>query len=92
MIKEIKTIGDPCPEYKREDTKEEAKQKTKGDIEDENQVDEEENEGDEMKPSTTPIKRKRRTLNQQERIIYAPACNLGTMNLDHTSGYITIPK
>lgn len=37
MIKEIKIIGDPCPEYKREDTKEEAKSKTKGDIEDENQ-------------------------------------------------------
>lgn len=42
--------------------------------------------------TSTPLKRKRRTLNQQERIIYAPACNLGTMHLDHTSGFITIPK
>ncbi len=40
MIKEIKTIGDPCPEYKREDKredkKEEEKNKTKGDMEDDN--------------------------------------------------------
>jgi hypothetical protein len=41
MIKEIKTINDPCPEYKREDTKEDVKPKTKGDIEDDNNEDDE---------------------------------------------------
>lgn len=41
--------------------------KTKGDVEDENMEDgdDEQNEGNEQKPSSTPIKRKRRTLNQQ---------------------------
>lgn len=34
-------------------------------MEEENEEDEGENEGDEKKPSSTPIKRKRRTLNQQ---------------------------
>lgn len=39
MIKEIKTINDPCPEYKKEDKKEEEKLKTKGDMEDEQNED-----------------------------------------------------
>ncbi len=43
MIKEIKTIGDPCPEYKREDKKEDEKAKTKGDMEEDNEEDEGEN-------------------------------------------------
>jgi ribosome biogenesis protein BMS1 len=67
LIKEIKAIADPCPEYKKDDKKEEEQMKTKGDVEDENMEDgeDEQNEGNEQKPSTTPIKRKRRTLNQQ---------------------------
>ena len=36
-------------------------------------------------------RRKKRTLNQNERIIYAPSCNLGTLNFDYSSGYVTIP-
>lgn len=36
-------------------------------------------------------KRKRRTLAQNERIIYAPSCNLGTLSFEHTSGFVTIP-
>lgn len=36
-------------------------------------------------------RKKKRTLNQSERIIYAPSCNLGTLNFDYNSGYITIP-
>ncbi len=36
-------------------------------------------------------RKKRRTLSQSERIIYAPSCNLGTLNFDYNSGYITIP-
>lgn len=39
----------------------------------------------------TKKRRKRRTLNQSERIIYAPSCNLGTLNFDYSSGYVTIP-
>jgi hypothetical protein len=39
----------------------------------------------------TKKRKKRRTLNQAERIIYAPGCNLGALNFDHSSGYVTIP-
>jgi hypothetical protein len=37
-------------------------------------------------------KKKRRTLAQNERIIYAPSCNLGTLSFEHTSGFVTIPN
>ena len=36
-------------------------------------------------------KKKRRTLKDKERIIYAPFSSLGALNFDKTSGYITIP-
>ena len=39
----------------------------------------------------TKKRKKRRTLNQNERLIYAPSCNLGTLNFDYSSGYVTIP-
>lgn len=35
---------------------------------------------------------KRRTLKQNERIIYAPYADLNTVNFDKTGGYITIPE
>lgn len=36
-------------------------------------------------------KKKRRTLKDKERIVYAPFSSLGALNFDKTSGYITIP-
>lgn len=36
-------------------------------------------------------KKKRRTLKDKERIIYAPFSSLGALNFDKSSGYITIP-
>jgi len=43
--------------------------------------------GDVLKPK----KKKKRTLKQDERLIYAPQSNLGFLNYEQTSGYITIP-
>lgn len=37
------------------------------------------------------LKRKRRTLKDKEKIIYAPFSSIGALNFDKTSGYITIP-
>lgn len=36
--------------------------------------------------------KRRRTLKQNERIIYAPNCNLGMLSFETTGGYVTIPK
>jgi ribosome biogenesis protein BMS1 len=36
-------------------------------------------------------KKKRRTLNQKEKILYAPMTNLDFASIDHSNGYITIP-
>ena len=36
-------------------------------------------------------KKKRRTLKDKEKIVYAPFSNLGSVNFDKTSGYISIP-
>ena len=47
----------------------------------------EEDNGDEIKKK----KKKKRSLRQTERIIYAPQSNLGFLNYDKSSGYITIP-
>lgn len=32
-----------------------------------------------------------RTLKDKERVLYAPFCNIGSMNFEKTTGYITIP-
>lgn len=37
-------------------------------------------------------KRKRRTLNTNNKLIYAPHCNLGYLNFDKTGNFITIPE
>lgn len=95
QIKDIEVLGDPCPEYKKDNEKEEEKEKTKGDV----MVEEEEEgqEGNNLKEEVNigeeiaKKRRKRRTLNQSQRIIYAPSCNLGTLNFDYSSGYVTIP-
>ncbi len=36
-------------------------------------------------------KKKWRTLKDKEKIVYAPFSNLGSLNFDRSSGYITIP-
>jgi len=37
-------------------------------------------------------KKEKRTLKRTERAIYAPFSNLGFLNFEGTSGYITIPE
>lgn len=37
------------------------------------------------------VKKKRRTLKDKEKIVYAPFSNFGAMNFDRSSGFITIP-
>ena len=36
-------------------------------------------------------KSKKRTLTDKERVLYAPFCNIGAMNFEKSTGYITIP-
>ena len=36
-------------------------------------------------------KTKKRTLKDKERVLYAPFSNVGAMNFEKTTGYITIP-
>lgn len=36
-------------------------------------------------------KKKSRTLKDKERVLYAPFCNIGAMNFEKSTGYITIP-
>lgn len=46
----------------------------------------------EIKEDREKKSNKRRTLKQNERIIYAPYADLNTVNFDKTGGYITIPE
>lgn len=52
---------------------------------------EEDGEGTAAPAGTKSKPKKRRTLKQTERLIYAPQSNLGFLNYDKNSGYITIP-
>ncbi len=45
----------------------------------------------ESSKKTPGEKKKRRTLKDKEKIVYAPFSNLGSVNFDKTSGYISIP-
>jgi ribosome biogenesis protein BMS1 len=36
-------------------------------------------------------KQRKRNLKDKEKVIYAPFCNIGAMNFEKTTGYITIP-
>ena len=38
-----------------------------------------------------PAKKKKRTLKDKEKVLYAPFSNIGAMNFEKTTGYITIP-
>ena len=40
---------------------------------------------------TSSKKKGSRTLKDKERVLYAPFCNIGAMNFEKTTGYITIP-
>lgn len=40
---------------------------------------------------TEASRRKKRTLKDKERVLYAPYSNIGAMNFEKTTGYITIP-
>ena len=40
---------------------------------------------------TNGKKKGSRTLKDKERVLYAPFCNIGSMNFEKTTGYITIP-
>jgi len=44
-----------------------------------------------VEKATGVINKKMRTLKDKEKVIYAPFCNLGALNFEKTTGYITIP-
>lgn len=44
-----------------------------------------------VEKATGIINKKMRTLKDKEKVIYAPFCNLGALNFEKTTGYITIP-
>lgn len=48
-------------------------------------------ESSKQKGEGEEAKKKRRTLKDWEKIIYAPFSNFGAMNFDRSSGFITIP-
>jgi ribosome biogenesis protein BMS1 len=83
LIKEMKVIDDPCPPL------------TKGTLNTNQEAEEGEDDGEGglggEEEGNTKKKRKKRTLKQNERIIYAPHSNLGFLNYEQSSGYITIP-
>lgn len=37
------------------------------------------------------LKKKKRNLKDKEKVLYAPFSNVGNMNFEKTTGYITIP-
>lgn len=76
-IKEMTVVEDPCPPLNKT-------------IKDTDEGDEEGNEGGED-PTKPKKSKKKRSLKQNERLIYAPQSNLGFLNYEQTSGYITIP-
>lgn len=91
LVKRVDVLTDPCPEFKRQDGHAEETNPD-NDIEGESikQVGENVAGQDVEGVAMGAKKSKRRTLNQSERIIYAPQCNLGSLNYD-SSGYVTIP-
>lgn len=44
-----------------------------------------------MKDDQATGKKKKRNLKDKERVLYAPFSNVGAMNFESTTGYITIP-
>ena len=76
-IKGMEVMDDPCPAL------------NKAIVDDDKDVGGEGEEGGAVGPQRR--KSKKRNLKQNERIIYAPQSNLGFLNYEQTSGYITIP-
>jgi hypothetical protein len=79
QAKELKTLEDPCPplEKKVEQTKTED-DFLKG-------TDTEKDEKEKKKPNHS------RTLELDQRMLYAPQSNVGVLTFDETGGYVTIP-
>ena len=81
-IKEMKVMEDPCPPLNKN-------------VKADDDEDKEGGEGEEAGEGTGagPVKKakKKRSLKQNERLIYAPQSNLGFLNYEQSSGYITIP-
>lgn len=79
QAKELKTLEDPCPplEKKVEQTKTEADflKGSEGEAE----------AKEKKKPNHT------RTLELDQRMLYAPQSNVGVLTFDETGGYVTIP-
>lgn len=93
-LKDIALLDDPCPplmkgkfDLNEGESDDEGKDKDKGDMEEEGEA----GGADDANKAGSKKKKKRRTLKQTERIIYAPQSNLGYLNYDKNSGYITIP-
>lgn len=83
-IKEMKVIEDPCPPLNKN---------VKAD-EDDKEGEGEGGEGTGAGAGADGLvkkAKKKRSLKQNERLIYAPQSNLGFLNYEQSSGYITIP-
>jgi len=74
-IKGMEVMDDPCPAM------------NKALVDDDKDVE----NGEEGAVGPQKKKSKKRNLKQNERVIYAPQSNLGFLNYEQTSGYITIP-
>lgn len=73
----IDIVEDPCPPLQKK-------------MNVSNPIPEEGNEGE--NEAEKPKQKKKRTLKQNEKLIYAPFADLNTLNFDKTGGYITIPE
>lgn len=80
QISNLSILDDPCPPLQK---KVDFSKNEGGEANDENVENQEQNE---------KKTKRRRTLKQNERIIYAPNCNLGMLSFETTGGYVTIPK
>ena len=76
-ISSIQKVDDPCPIELRKT----AKQKSA----------EHEREKVLGTTSKTAAKKAMRTLKDREKVLYAPFSNIGALNFEKSSGYITIP-
>ena len=73
----VEIVEDPCPPVQKKMIHKVINEENEG---------EEENEKEKAKP------RKKRTLKQNEKLIYAPFADINALNFDKSGGYITIPQ